>query len=634
MSFLYLLEGLRNPVLDKLFGAVTFLGGEVVFVAVAIIVYWCVNKRHACYIIAAGIGGTVVSQFLKIVCAVPRPWVRDPDFTIVESARAGAGGYSFPSGHSQNSIVSLGGVARFSRTTWLRAVLWVLAGLVCFSRMYVGVHTPADVGVGAAIGLALVFGLYPLFQKSRENPGIMTAVFGGCAALALGAVLYGELHAWPANTDSENLAEYLKNSYTMLGMSLAVLTALPIERKYVRFETEAPLWAQVFKCALGFGVVMAVRVGLKPPLNVLFRGHMAANAVRYYLMVLAAMVVWPLTFPWFSKGCPMKKGWKIALIILVVLIVIAALLAGVYWAVTKDSAMEPMDFPDSENPLITPLGTTMLSGHRAGGGVAPENTMRALAGSAESQDYHLDIFEFDVHLTADGVLVLLHDETLDRTSDTAEVFGEIDVNVGEKTFEELQKLNMGAKFTAGDGSMPYADLHGFQVPEDLRIISLDQALEYLESVGPFRYIIEIKNSGEKGYEAADKLYAALQEHGVLDRTVVGTFHNEVTDYMDRVYPDMPRSAGFNEVVKFYVHALLGLGMKQEDMHYKALQIPTTDYTVNLGTSRVVNFAHKYDVAVQYWTINDPDEMARLQSIGADAVMTDLPDVGAEVLNQP
>ncbi len=635
MGFLYVLEGLRSPVLDKIFGAVTFLGGEVVFVAVAIVVYWCISKRDGCYIIAAGIGGTVVSQTMKIACRIPRPWVRDPNFTIMESARADAGGYSFPSGHSQNSIVSLGGTARCVKKTWLRVLLWVLAGLVCFSRMYVGVHTPADVGVGAALGLALVFGLYPLFQKSGEKSWLAPAVFGACGLLSLGAVLYGELNRWPADVDGDNLAEFVKNSYTMLGMSLAMLTAVPIERKYINFDTKAPLWAQILKCALGFALVMAIRVGLKPPLNALFRGHLAASAVRYYLMVLFAVLVWPLTFPWFAKGCPMGKRARKALKIAGVILLLLALLAGAAcWAVTKDSSVEPRDFPDAKNPLITPLGVTMLSGHRAGGGVAPENTMRALKNSAENPDYHLDVFEFDVHLTADGVLVLLHDETLDRTSDAAEVFGETDVDVGDRTFDELQQLNMGAGFTAGDGSMPYRDLHGDAVPEDLRIISLDQALTYLESVGDLRYIIEIKNGGEKGFEAADKLYAALREHGALDRAVVGTFHNEVTAYMDEAYPDMPRSAGVNEVVRFYFSALLGLKLDAGDLHYKALQIPTTDYFVNLGTSRVVNYAHERDIAVQYWTINDPAEMARLQSIGADAIMTDLPDVGAEVLDQP
>lgn len=74
--------------------------------------------------------------------------------------------------------------------------------------------------------------------------------------------------------------------------------------------------------------------------------------------------------------------------------------------------------------------------------------------------------------------------------------------------------------------------------------------------------------------------------------------------------------------------------KKGGWDFVALQIPTTDYTVNLGTSRLVNYAHKHDIAVQYWTINDPDEMTYLQSIGADAIMTDVPDKGAQVLTQP
>ncbi len=631
MSFLYVLEGMRTPILDGLFSAVTFLGSEGAFIALAIIVYWCINKRSGYYLIAAGVGGTVLSQNLKILCRVPRPWVRDPNFTIVESARAGATGYSFPSGHSQNAVVALGGAARFAERKWLKALLWVLAAAVGFSRMYVGVHTPADVAVGAAIGLILVFGLYPLFRK--DDPRVMDGVFVVVFLLTAAACLFaGHM---PAGADPENLAEFQKNSYTMFGVAAAVLIAAPIERKYIRFDPRAPWWAQILKCALGLALVMGLRMALKAPLNALFGGRQAANAVRYMLMVLAAILVWPLTFKWFGKGCPMgKRGKKALKIVLVVLLVLAILAGLACWAVTRDSSMPPRDFPEASNPLITPLGVTMLSGHRAGGGVAPENTMMALRGSAENPDYHLDVFEFDVHLTADGVLVLLHDGTLDRTSDAVEVFGRENVDVGSLTFDELHRLNMGAQFTAEDGSMPYAGLKGDQVPDDLRIISLDEALAYLESAGHFRYIIEIKNEGDLGFEAADKLYATLKEHGCLERTVVGTFHNEVTDYLDGTYPDLPRSAGVNEVVRFYFSALLGLKLDKAQLHYKALQIPTTDYFVNLGTSRVVNYAHERDIAVQYWTINDPDEMARLQSIGADAVMTDLPDVGATVLNQP
>ena len=137
-----------------------------------------------------------------------------------------------------------------------------------------------------------------------------------------------------------------------------------------------------------------------------------------------------------------------------------------------------------------------------------------------------------------------------------------------------------------------------------------------------------------GYEAADKLYATLKQFDAVDRAVIGTFHNEITEYLDTTYPDLPRSAGMNEAIEFYLYSLLDLPIKEGKFNFVALQIPTTDYTVNLGTSRMVNYAHKNEIAVQYWTINDAEEMEYLQSIGADAIMTDVPDIGAEVLKQP
>ena len=636
MNILYWLESMRNPVLNGFFSLITKLGDETVFIVAAIVVFWCVSKKYGYYLMAAGVSGTVINQTLKITCQVPRPWVRDPDFTIVESAREAATGYSFPSGHTQNGVVVWGGIARMSRKGWLRAAGIAVAALIGLSRMYLGVHTPADVTVAAVCGAALVLGLYPVFEKSGEKPGSVTAVFGVIAGLALAGALYVELRPWPADIDQANLASAVKNCYTMLGCALGALLGAPVERKYVRFETKAPWWAQIVKVALGFGLMMALKAGLKAPLTALFGGHGAAHAVRYGIMVFLAIAVWPLTFRWFSRGCPLGRKWKKALkIVGVVILCLAVLIALAFWMVTKDTPrVEPVSTEGAENPLITALGETMLSGHRAGGGIAPENTMAALRNCVESDDYELDIFEFDLHATADGALVLIHDETLDRTSDAAEVFGAEGVTVGEKTLAELKRLNMGAKFEAEDGSTPYAALRGDAVPEELRIITLEEALTYLEGSGEYRYIIEIKNGGETGMAAADRLYAILKEYGCLERTVVGTFHNEITAYMDGTYPDMPRSAGVTEVVGFFLKSLVNWPAAAEDFGFDALQIPTTDYVVNLGTSRVVNYAHRYGIAVQYWTINDPAEMARLQSIGADAVMTDVPDQGAAVLHQP
>jgi len=635
MSFLYFLEGIRTPFLDSFFSLFTHLGSETAFIAIAIIVFWCVNKRDGYYLMTVGFVGTLLSQMLKLVCQVPRPWVRDPNFTIVESARGDAAGYSFPSGHTQSAVAVFGCTAKSSRSFAVRAVCIVLIIITAFSRMYLGVHTPADVGVSLVLSTVLVFAFYPLFEKSRRDQKYIYIAAGLLIALSAVYVIFSEVYTWPADIDAHNLYEGMKNGYLILGCSVAILISAWFDDNFVNFSTRAPWWAQILKVVGGLVVVLGIKAGAKPVLNALFNGHHFATCVRYFLMVIFAACVWPMTFRWFEKGCPMnrkiKKILKVLLVIVIVLLLAAAFL---FWEVTRDTKDAPISTDNAENPLITPLGVTMLSGHRAGGGIYPENTMMAIENCVINGEYDLDIFEFDLHMTSDGELVLVHDSTLDRTSDAAEFFGEKNVDVGTKTLSELKKLNMGEKFENDSGEMPYAGLRGDDIPENLRIVTLPEVFTYLEANGEYRYIIEIKNEGETGFEAADKLYDTLVEFDCLDRAVVGTFHDEVTAYMDEKLPDMYRSAGMNECIEFYLYSLLNLPLPEGKFDFVALQIPTTDYTVNLGTSRMVNYAHKNNIAVQYWTINDVDEVARLQSIGADAIMTDIPDAAAKVLNQP
>ena len=151
MELLYWFQTVRHPVLDVIMSLVTRLGEETVFMIIAMFVFWCIDKRRGYYLLTVGFVGTLINQWLKIVCRVPRPWVQDPNFSIVESAREAATGYSFPSGHTQSAVGTLGGVARFTTRNWLRVVCIVLALLTAVSRMYLGVHTPADVGVSLVV---------------------------------------------------------------------------------------------------------------------------------------------------------------------------------------------------------------------------------------------------------------------------------------------------------------------------------------------------------------------------------------------------------------------------------------------------------------------------------------------------
>lgn len=301
MQLLYALESIRTPLLDTLMAWITECGGELVFMAVAITMFWCVSKACGYYMLTVGFTGTILNQFLKLAVRIPRPWVKDPDFTIVESARAGATGYSFPSGHTQNVFASFGCGMRWTKQTWLRIVCAVLVVLTAFSRMYLGVHTPLDVGVSFGIGLVLVFALYPLFSRIEERPNTMYWLFGVMIVLNLAYLLYAELWPFPADVDAANLAEGRKNAYTLLGAVLGMTGAYFIDRKYVHFDVRAVWWAQVLKVVLGLALTVALRTVLKAPLLALFGGHNAAHLLRYFIMVLFAGGVWPMTFRWFGR---------------------------------------------------------------------------------------------------------------------------------------------------------------------------------------------------------------------------------------------------------------------------------------------------------------------------------------------
>ena len=300
MQFLYLLESIRTPVLDAFFSLITYLGDETVFIAVAIAVFWCVNKRTGYYLLTVGFFGTLLNQFLKLVCRVPRPWVRDPGFTIVESAREAASGYSFPSGHTQSITGSMGCLARSSNKRSVQVVCIVLITLTAFSRMYLGVHTPADVGASLVMGTVLVFALYPLFERCRERPKLLYAVVGVLTACSALYVMFVECCPWPADIDTHNLASGLKNGYTLLGCGLAMLISCVVEGRCINFDERATWQGQALKLILGFAIVLGLKAGLKPVLEGILPA-LPARAVRYFLIVIFAACVWPLSFRYFSE---------------------------------------------------------------------------------------------------------------------------------------------------------------------------------------------------------------------------------------------------------------------------------------------------------------------------------------------
>lgn len=307
MDILYALEKIRTPFWNGVMSAVTQLGGEVIFIVAAVVVFWCVSKWEGYYLMTVAFCGTVLNQFLKLICRVPRPWVRDPNFTIVESARAEATGYSFPSGHTQNAVGLFGGMARWGGRRWVRLGLTALALVIAFSRMYLGVHTPADVGVSLVLAAALVLGLYPLMRRAQEKPRYMGYVLAAMLVVSGAFVVFVETCGFPADMDAENLASGIGNAWKMLGAVAGMTLAWLLDRRYIHFETQAVWWVQVIKVAVGMALLLAIKSGLKAPLLALLGHEGLAGGVRYFLLVLVAGAVWPLVFRPMSKWGKEKK---------------------------------------------------------------------------------------------------------------------------------------------------------------------------------------------------------------------------------------------------------------------------------------------------------------------------------------
>lgn len=294
MGFLYLLEKIRQPWLDELMLAVTTLGEETAFLVIALIVFWCVDKRKGYYLMAVGFTGTILNQILKLSFRVPRPWIIDPEFTIVEKAREAAAGYSFPSGHTQFAVGTFTALGRTSKKKWVEIFCIAAAILVPFSRMYLGVHTLADVLTATLMAGALVVLLQPMVFS--ENERAMKLLLGGMIGLAVVFLLYVELWPFPADMDAHNLESGYKNAYTMLGCLLGVAVVYVADRKWMDFQVEAPLPAQIVKVVVGLLLVLAVKEGLRSPLEAICGGHMIARGIRYFLIVVVAGVVWPMNF--------------------------------------------------------------------------------------------------------------------------------------------------------------------------------------------------------------------------------------------------------------------------------------------------------------------------------------------------
>ena len=301
MELLYTLQQIRVPALTKILSLLTNFGGLYGFMVLSLIVFWCIDKRCGYFMLSLGFLGTVINQFLKLIFRIPRPWILDPEFEPVASAVPDAGGFSFPSGHTQNVFATFGGIFAWTKKAWLKILCVVMILVVAFSRMYLGVHTPLDVGVSCIVGIVLLVVLYPVFRGMEEHPNRMYGFFAVLAVLLLAFLLYSYLCPFPewmyAEEHFVNITEARHNASLLTGALVGLVIAYTLDIKTVKFQTKAVWWAQILKVVIGLVGTVAITEGLKMVL-----GHSdLVTCLRYGIAVLFAAGIWPMTFGWFSR---------------------------------------------------------------------------------------------------------------------------------------------------------------------------------------------------------------------------------------------------------------------------------------------------------------------------------------------
>ena len=332
----------------------------------------------------------------------------------------------------------------------------------------------------------------------------------------------------------------------------------------------------------------------------------------------------------------MRKMFKVLIVLGSIFLLIAAFFITI-------NIIPPQKVTDNNVFINKDKNTPMLAAHRGGSKNNPENTLKAYRSAVN--DYHIDIVESDIWLTKDEKIVFSHDGTIDRMSDVSLFDNSKEKHeIGEYTLDELNNFNFGYGFKDKQGNYPYRDIVN-KDQADRKEVLKDNGLQILEVGELFKefyevkpdllFIVEIKNSGEQGYKAANQLDDLLTNHypNYKNNVVIGTFHDEISKDLRDNHKTLLRGASTGDAAGFIITQLLNVNLFN-NADFVCLQIPTSynikGIKLNLDDKAIIDRAHRRNIAVQYWTINDANEMKHLARLGCDCIMTDDPELFNEI----
>ena len=267
--------------------------------------------------------------------------------------------------------------------------------------------------------------------------------------------------------------------------------------------------------------------------------------------------------------------------------------------------------PSTDHPYYAAdLNYPLVIAHQGGDGVWPGETMFAYQNAVK---LGVEVLEMDIHITEDGVLVLMHDETVDRTTDGS---GEIE----SMTLEELKKLDAGYDWSTDDGAtFPFRG-------KGLTVTTLEEVF----TAFPDKHMtIEIKKTNAPMTQPFCEL---IRKHKMEDKVLAASFYDDKLKEFRKECPEVATSSAKNETTAFVLLTKPFLGSFYSPKFF-SLQVPEESGGITVMTPAFVKAAHERNLAVEPWTINDAETMKKLIDWGVDGIITDRPDILMEVLGR-
>ncbi|MDX1377349.1 MAG: glycerophosphodiester phosphodiesterase [Anaerolineales bacterium] len=292
-----------------------------------------------------------------------------------------------------------------------------------------------------------------------------------------------------------------------------------------------------------------------------------------------------------------SKPFKLVLAVLFVAFIVSV--------IVNPKARAHLYYEGATRPLVI--------AHQGGNDIWPGNTLYAFEKAVE---IGADVLEMDAHITKDGYIVLMHDETVDDTTDGSGL-------IEEMTLDELKQLDAAHDWSNDGGqTYPYRGL-GIQVPT---------LGELFEKFPHMRYLIEIKLTENP---IDQPLCDLIREHNMQNKVMVASFHDEAMQNFRETCPEVATSASRGEVTRFVLPGKLLLsGFVVPE--YQSIQPPfdpKDSFNIPIMTERFVREAHAKDIAVEPWTVDDPELMKKYIEWGVDGIITDRPDLMVGILKQ-